>query len=121
MNMPDAPIVENSGIWKTKALERHKALRLDYRKMLDWYDIVVGITNAQWTAAQTAISSRPENILADVHPIYRFLDEGTDTALIQICELGMYLEAFRTDPAYPTITTDLISPKFASTMFELAM
>jgi hypothetical protein len=119
--MSDAPIIECSGIWKTKALERHLALRLNYQRMLEWYDVVVGVTNAGWTAAQTAISTRPGSILADVHPIYRFLNEGTDTALVQICELGLYLEAFRTDPAYPTIATDLISPKFASTVFELAM
>jgi hypothetical protein len=119
--MSDASIVESSGIWKTKALERHIALRLNYQRMLEWYDVAVGVTNADWTAAQTAISSRPASTLADVHPIYRFLNEGTDTALVQICELGLYLEAFRTDPAYPTIATDLISPKFASTMFELAM
>ena len=119
--MPDLPIVESPGIWKTKALERHMALRLNYQRRLEWYEIVIGVTNADWTVAQSAISSRPGSIVADAHPLFRFLNEGTDTALVQICELGLYLEAFKADPAFRTIATDLISPKFASTLFELAM
>jgi len=45
-NIPDEPIVEISGIGKTKALERQISLRLNYRRTLEWYDIVVGVTNA---------------------------------------------------------------------------
>ena len=119
--MAEPSLLETSGVWKTRAFERHRALRLDYQRMLDWYDIVLALTNPEWTAAQIEIGSRPGSILADVHPIHRFLNEGTDTALVQVCELGLYLEAFKTHPAFGQIAIDLISPKYSSTIFELAM
>jgi hypothetical protein len=117
----DTPLVEISGLWKVKALERHRALGLKYQRMLAWYDAAASATTPKWQAEQTAKISRPPATLADVHPFFRFLNEGTDTALVQICEIGMYLEAFKADPAYGKIISDLVSPKFLSTVFELAM
>jgi hypothetical protein len=115
------PLVESSGVWKTKALERHSALRLSYPKMIGWYDTVSNVVDPEWLAVQARIKSVKHHILADVHALYRLLNEGSDTTLIQICELGMYLESFKTDPAFPEIAKALMSPKFSSTVFELAM
>lgn len=114
-------LVQGSGTWKTKALERHRSLGLDYRKMLAWYDVVMGRVEEEWLAEQRRKASLPTRTLADVHPLYRFLTEGTDTALIQVCELGEYIEAFSSDPAISDVINDLVSSKFPSTVFELAM
>jgi hypothetical protein len=114
------PLVQNSGVWETKALERHQALHLDYRKMLAWYRLVMNTVGPAWVAQSSASASKART-LADEHPLRRLLNEGTDTALISVCELGQYLEAFTADPALPQIAKDLISPKFVSTLFELAM
>lgn len=114
-------MLESSGVWETKALERHAALRLSYPKMLGWYDAVSNVVDPEWLAAQARVKSVKHHTLADVHPLYRLLNEGSDTALIQICELGMYLEGFRIDPAFSEISKALMSSKFSSTVFELAM
>jgi hypothetical protein len=114
-------LVQSSGVWKTKALERHKALHLDYPKMIAWYDLISSTVGDTWLAAQSSVTSSKARTLANVHPLHRLLNEGADTALITVCELGQYLEAFTDDPAVPQIAKDLISPKFLSTLFELAM
>ena len=115
------PLIQSCGAWKTKALDRHVALRLRYEQMLAWYDTVTEIVGPSWLQGQSALASSKTRTLADVHPLYRFLNEGTDTALIQICELGQYIDSFKSDPALPRIAQDLVSSKFQSTVFELAM
>jgi hypothetical protein len=114
-------LVQGSGIWKTKALDRHVSLGLDYRKMIGWYDAVMEHVRESWLADQARKKSMKVHTLADAHPLYRFLHEGSDIALIHICELGQYIQAFESDPAMPETVKDLISPKFQSTLFELAM
>jgi hypothetical protein len=114
-------LIESSGEWKTKALERHAALRLSYSKMIGWYDEVNNIVDPEWLERQAKSRSAKHHTIADVHPLYRLLNEGSDTALIQVCELGMYLEAFKADAAFSEIAKALASPKFSSTVFELAM
>lgn len=122
MDMADTkPLVQSCGAWRTKALERHVALRLNYGRMLAWYDTVMETVGPAWFEGQSVLTSSKARTLADAHPLYRFLSEGTDTALIYICELGKYIESFKSDPATPRIAQDLISPKFPSTLFELAM
>lgn len=89
--------------------------------MLAWYDVVMSVVKQEWLDDQRRRASLPVRTLADVHPLYRFLTEGTDPALIQVSELGQYIEAFRLDPAISGVIKDLVSAKFPSTVFELAM
>lgn len=117
---PEA-LVESSGVWKTEALSRCRSLGLDYRKMLGWYDTVMSSVDQAWFKDQCRKAAVPTRTLADAHPLYRLLTEGTDPALIQVCELGQYIRAFSPDPAMPDVVRDLISPEFPSTLFELAM
>ncbi len=47
------PLVQGSGAWETKALERHKALQLDYRRMLAWHGLVTNTVGIEWASAQS--------------------------------------------------------------------
>jgi hypothetical protein len=120
MAEPEA-LIQSSGTWKTQALSRCRCLGLDYRKMLAWYDTVMSRVDSAWFKDQCRKATVPTRTLADAHPLYRLLTEGTDTALIQVCELGQYMGAFSSDPSIPDVSRDLVSAKFPSTLFELAM
>jgi hypothetical protein len=107
--------------WRSRALERFDALKIDNAKLLNSIDLVAGAVGTPWLEEQSGKRDRPGRTICDVHPLYRELTSAADTSLVAVCELAEYLETFLNDPSMPDILKDLRSDKYEATFFELAM
>ena len=84
-------------------------------------DIVTGALGSDWLEKQRLLTTRPERIISDIHPLYRHLTSSNDQAIVTICELARYIQEFASDSAIGTIVDDLRSDKYESTLLELAL
>jgi hypothetical protein len=107
--------------WMQSAHERFKALEIPLEILCDSYELVRGAVGNEWLEGQERKLAASGRKISDCHPLFRDLTSPADTAIIEICELGIYLKHFMRDPALPAVLDDLRSDKYESTFFELAM
>jgi hypothetical protein len=107
--------------WMQSAHERFKALEIPLETLCESYEVVRGAIGNEWLEGQERTLATSGRKISDCHPLFRALTSPADTAIVEICELGIYLKHFMLDPALPTILNDLRSDKYESTFFELAM
>jgi len=107
--------------WSRAAHARYKDLEIRLEKLLRGHDLVRAAVGESWFEDQARKIDQGVYTIADAHPLYREMTSSAPTALVEVCELGEYLEAFKNDPALPGMLADLRSEKYPSTLFELAM
>jgi len=102
--------------WLQWAERRHAALGLELDQLLEAHHRVLSIMGQEWRSREEKKAT-----ITEFHPLYRVLQSATDEALVEVCELAHYLQAFVEDPSLPTVLKDLRSAKYPSTLFELTM
>ena len=107
--------------WMQSAHERFKSLGISLETLCESYELVRGAVGNEWLEGQERKLGASGRKISDCHSLFRSLTSPADTAIVEICELGIYLKHFMRDPALPTVLDDLRSDKYESTFFELAM
>lgn len=107
--------------WIQSAHERSKALEIPLETLCGSYELVRGAVGNEWFEGQERKLAASGRKIFDCHPLFRALTSPADTAVVEICELGVYLKHFMRDKALPTVLDDLRSDKYESTFLELAM
>ena len=87
-----------TGLWETKAIERHEELDLPLEKLLASHDMLKSVVGQGWLDEQEAVVERSGSPF-EASQLYRILVDPTETALVETCELALYLETFKEDLA----------------------
>jgi hypothetical protein len=109
-----------TGLWETKAMERHEQIKVPLDKLLASHDMLRSAIGQTWLDEQAALVDRSGSPF-EASQLYRILVDPTETALIETCELALYLESFKDDPAVQTVINDLKSHKYEAVLFELGL
>ena len=88
--------------WMQSAHERFKALEIPLETLCESYELVRGAVGNQWLEGQERKLAASGRTISDCHPLFRALTSPADTAIVKVCELGVYLKHFMRDPALPT-------------------
>src|SRR4051812_37125145 len=107
-------------LWEHGAYQRHSAIQIPLDKILQNHDLVRAALGDNWFQQQTARLALAHINIMDIHPLYSALTSPTDTALVEVCELGDYLKEFKDQQVIGDVINDLKSEKYAAVMAELA-
>jgi hypothetical protein len=109
-----------TALWLQYAAERGGMLGLEFSAIAESQAIVCGAVGAAWLDQQERASRDKVMPITSTHPLYRNLNAPTDSSVLEICELALYLREFQSDPALPAIIQDLRTAKFEAVFLELA-
>jgi hypothetical protein len=97
-------------MWESKAIERHEQLDLSVDQLLSSRDMLRSVVGQEWLDEQAALVERSGSPF-DASPLYRILVDPTETSLVEACELALYLQSFKDDPAIQTDDTGSEKPQ----------
>jgi hypothetical protein len=107
-------------VWLQYASERANALGVEFATIAESHAIVSGAVGPEWVEDQERTGKNLAMLIIAKHPLYRHLHAPTDTSVLEICELALYLREFQRDPALAAIVKDLRSDKYDAVLLELA-